>query len=317
MRFLLFFTGMICWAAPAAGQQEQQYTQFMFNKMAYNPGYAGSAESPTLTAIYRSQWLGLEGAPSTQMISYSQATLNGRIGLGGNVVRNTIGISRSVTAEFAYSFRIALKRGYLGLGLQPSVRQIRQDWSDPRLRGSQPLITDFAIPTEPKTKMVFNVGFGVFYTGNKWYAGAAVPRIVQNNIDFAEFGGILSREERHINAMGGVTFDLAQGVELTPQILLKYVNNAPLDADINLSLLLKRRLYSGVTYRAGGNTNGAGESLDLLLGVQATKNLFICLSYDVGMTSLRKFHNGSVEATARWWFSVSEGDDVIDPRYPW
>jgi type IX secretion system PorP/SprF family membrane protein len=317
MRSIALFIGIICFAFTLFGQQEQQYTQFMFNKLAYNPGYAGSFESPTLTAIYRSQWLGLEGAPSTQMISYSQATLNNRIGLGANLVRHTIGISRTVTLDAAYAYRIALKRGYLSIGLQPSMRQIRQDWTDPRLRGSQPLLTDIAIPTEPKTKVVFNLGFGLFYTGDKWFVGAAIPRIVQNNIDFAEFGGILSREERHVNAMGGVTFDLAEGVELTPQVLLKYVNNAPFDADFNLSLLLRRKFYGGFSYRLGGNTAGSGESLDLLLGVQATKNLFICASYDIGITSLRKFHNGSVEATARWWFNVPEGEEIIDPRYPW
>jgi type IX secretion system PorP/SprF family membrane protein len=317
MRSILFITGILSFTLPLFSQQEQQYTQFMFNKLAYNPGYAGSFESPTLTAVYRGQWLGLEGAPGTQMISYSQATLNNRIGLGGNLVRHTIGISRTITADVAYSYRIALKRGYLGVGLQPSMRQIRQDWTDPRLRGSQPLLTDIAIPTEPKTKVVFNLGFGLFYTGDKWYIGAAVPRIVQNNIDFAEFGGILSREERHINAMGGFSFDLAEGVELTPQVLLKYVNNTPFDADFNLSLLLKRKFYSGFTYRLGGDTNGSGESLDLLAGVQATKNLFICASYDIGLTSLRKFHNGSAEVIARWWFNVPEGEDILDPRYPW
>ncbi|MEZ4894519.1 MAG: type IX secretion system membrane protein PorP/SprF [Saprospiraceae bacterium] len=46
----------------ATAQQEQMYTQFMYNKLAYNPGSAGSFVSPTLTAVYRHQWIGLEGA---------------------------------------------------------------------------------------------------------------------------------------------------------------------------------------------------------------------------------------------------------------
>ena len=298
-------------------QQEQQYTQFMFNKLSFNPGYAGSFESPTLTAIYRNQWLGLEGSPSTQLINYSQPLLNNRLGLGLGLVRNTVGISSSLTFEGSYSYRIDMGRGILAIGLQGSARNLRQDWTDSRLRGSQPILTDNAIPLEPKSKIIANFGFGVFYTGEKWYAGVAAPRLITNNIDFAEFGSVFSREERHINAMWGMTFDLAEGVELTPQLLFKYVMNAPVDADVNVSIMVKRKFLGGISYRVGGDTSGAGESLDAMFGIQATRNLFMCLSYDIGLSSLRKYHNGSIEATGRWWFNVPEGTDVVDPLYPW
>jgi type IX secretion system PorP/SprF family membrane protein len=289
----------------------------MFNKMAYNPGYAGSFESPTLSAIYRNQWMGFEGAPQTQLLSYSQPYLNNRIGFGVNLVRNTIGISRNMTVELLYAYRIALKRGHLALGLQAGFRHLRQNWADERLVGSQPLHSDNAIPLEPKSKMVPNVGFGVFYTGFKWYFGVGAPRMIQNNIDFAEYGAVLSVEERHINAMGGVSFDLSEGLELTPQVLVKYVRHAPVDADVNLSLLVKRKFYGAMSYRTGGNHNGAGESLDAMFGIQATDNLFLCLSYDIGISKLRRYHNGSLEATARWWFNPPQGEDIVDPRYPW
>ena len=72
------------WSA-ATAQQDAQYTQFMFNKLAYNPAYAGSIESPTLTAIYRKQWIGLEGSPETQVLSYTQRMLYNRGGIGGTL----------------------------------------------------------------------------------------------------------------------------------------------------------------------------------------------------------------------------------------
>lgn len=316
------FTISLLYAFAAMGnrcfaQQEQQYTQFMFNKLAYNPGYAGSFESPTLSLIYRNQWMGLEGAPKTQLISYNQPLLNNRVGIGGNLVSNSIGITRTITVDVAYTYRIALRRGHLGIGLQASMRHFRQNWTDPRLIGSQPIPIDQAIPTEPKSKLVPNFGFGVFYNGPKWYAGIAAPRLVRNNIDFAENGGILSREAYHLNAMAGATFTLSEGVELTPQVLLKYVPNAPFDADLNLSILFQRKFYGGITYRTGGDVNGAGESLDPQLGMQVTKNLFFCLSYDITFSRLRSFTNGTVEATARWWFNPPEGEEVVNPRYPW
>ncbi|MBK8556474.1 MAG: type IX secretion system membrane protein PorP/SprF [Lewinellaceae bacterium] len=317
LRYILLAAISVLFFQRISAQQEQQYTQFMFNKLAYNPGYAGSFESPTLTAIYRNQWLGLDGAPKTQLVSFTQPLFNNRVGIGANLVRNTIGISRSLTAELDYAFRIPIGRGVLGAGLQFSLRHLRQNWTDSRLLGSQPLMTDNAIPLEPKSKIVVNAGFGLFYTGPKWYIGAAVPRLVTNNIDFAEYGDVFSREERHINGMAGVSFDLADGIEMTPQILVKYVNHAPIDADVNVSILIQRKFFSGITYRIGGNQNGAGESLDLMFGVQATRNIFLCASYDIGLSALRKYHNGSMEVTARYWLNVPEGEDIVDPRYPW
>jgi len=312
--YTLLFVLLLVWHR-AAAQQEGMYTQFMFNKMAYNPGYAGSYESEALTAIYRNQWMGLDGAPNTQILSYNQSVLRNRVGIGGNLVRHSIGISRTITLDVAYAYRIAFKRGYLGIGLQASMRHFYQNWADPRLITSQPISTDPSVPADPQSKLLPNFGFGAYYIGNKynkekWYFGIAAPRIVSNNIDFAETGEPFSREVQHLNAMGGINFDLNEDAQLTPQVLLKYAFGAPFDADINLSLLLNQKIYGGLTYRTGGDTNGAGESVDVLLGLQATEKLFFCLSYDIGMTRLRKFNNGSVEATIRWYFNPPQGSGV-------
>lgn len=311
-------TGALLLAAIAvAAQQEAMQTQFMFNKLAYNPGFAGSFVSPTLTAIYRQQWMGLDGAPNTQALSYSQPVLKNRVGFGGNLARTSIGISEALTFDVAYAYRVAIQRGFLGIGLQASMRFLQQDWTDPRLHSTSPLGNDIAIPAEPKSKLVPNFGFGLYYTGPQWYAGVSAPRLVSNNIDFAESGGVLSREVQHFFLMGGATFNLSQDFELTPQLLFKYVNHAPFDADLNLSALLKQRFYAGLTYRTGnGDTSHGGESLDAMLGMQATRNLFFCLSYDIGLTPLKQYNNGSIEATARWWFNPPEGEEIVNPNRP-
>lgn len=307
----LFCTGL-------QAQQDVLYTQFMFNKLAYNPGYAGDFDSPELVAIYRNQWMGLEGAPNTQIISYNQRILNNRVGLGGNLSRSSIGISTSLTFDVTYAYRVPFKRGMLSFGLQPSVRYLRQNWADSRIRVVDQ--NDNAIPVEPSSKYLPNMGAGIYYHGYKgWYAGLAVPRLVANNIDFSDFGVDISREVQHINAMGGITFKLSKEVSLTPQFLLRYAFNAPFDADINLmmsTMMLNKKFYLGTTYRVGGDTNGAGESVDAMLGIQATENLLMCLSYDIGLTRLRKFNNGSIEATVRWYFNppadLDEGA-IINP----
>lgn len=301
----------ILFAGIVSAQQEPQYTQFIFNKLTYNPGYAGSFVSPTLTAIYRNQWLGIDGSPKTQILTYNQHLFGENVGIGLNLVRNTIAITRSVTVEAAYSYRIRLRRGHLGIGVMPSVRSFSQNWADERLYSPTPAGTDLAIPTDSGTKWLVNMGAGFYFSNEKWFAGISLPRIFRLNIDLSEFGDEddISREVWHLNAMGGIDFDVSDDLRLTPQLMIKYVPNAPFDAELNVSALLKEKFYGGLGYRMGGDVNGLGESIDVLLGMQATKNLFFCLSYDIGLSRLQRYSNGSIEVTARWWFNPPEGNE--------
>lgn len=304
--------GLILPGREVRAQQEPQYTQFMFNKLAYNPGYAGSFVSPEITAIYRNQWMGIEGAPKTQILSFNMPVFNEHAGMGANLTHNSIGINRSTTVDMIFAWRFKTRRGHLSFGVQPSIRNFYQNWADGRLYSPTPAGTDLAIPLEPRTKWIIDLGLGLFFSNDEkgWYAGLALPRGSRSSIDFAENGATLSREAYHFNAMAGLTISASDDLKFMPQMLLKFVPNTPFEAELNVMAAVRKKIYSGVTYRAGGDVNGAGESVDVLLGVQATSKLFLCLSYDIGLTSLRKFHNGSVEATVRWWINPPEGTDV-------
>jgi type IX secretion system PorP/SprF family membrane protein len=315
---------LIVFLTSADAQQEPRMTQFMLNKLAYNPATAVT-ERPRLTAMYRNQWMGFEGAPTLQSLSFSRLSFNNRVGLGLNLVRNTVGIFRSMTAEGSFAYRVPVAYGYLSAGIQFSVRNIRQNWNDPRLVGAQQITTDNAIPGEARSATIVDGGVGFYYQTNNWYAGIAVPRLARNSIDLADVIGEkenISREVRHWNFMGGYDFQFDENFTLTPQILVKYAAGkydvgSPFDADINLSALLYQRFYGGLTYRHGGETNGFGESLAALAGMQATENIFFCLSYDITMTRLRRYSSGSIEALVRYSFGEEQIDQRDVEKRPW
>ena len=91
--FILSAIILMCFVLQSDAQQQRLYTMFMFNKLGLNPGYAGYHEHGCLTAIYRNQWLGFEGAPETQVLSFHTPLGGKRIGLGFALSRETIGIS--------------------------------------------------------------------------------------------------------------------------------------------------------------------------------------------------------------------------------
>lgn len=158
---ILLLTLPVC----AIAQQEQMYTQFALNKLPWNPGYAGSFASPTLTAIFRKQWTGIDGAPDAQTVSYHQPTYNNQLGIGGTISRQRIGISNTLTLDMVFAYKIRMKRGVLGVGMQASVRNFRQNWSDPRIYAIDQ--NDLSIPVEPGSKFMPNFGTGLYYTAYK------------------------------------------------------------------------------------------------------------------------------------------------------
>ena len=277
------------------GQQDIQYTQFMFNKLNFNPAYAGSKSSFYLSAIYRKQWIGIQRAPQSITLNAHGAVLKKRLGLGLSVSYDEIGFSNRVSIETNYAYIIRFKnKSFLSLGLRGSMyyTQIRWDQAD--------LIDNFdtAIPQSMTSAILPNFGAGVYYEAKNFYVGLSVPHIFANKGDFdiASSNGTVEPDfTQHYYFMGGFTFDLSEKVQIQQNLLLKYVVNAPLAVDINLSVVFLKRILFGLTYRAGS-------SISALVQVQATPQLGIAAAYDYSTNALREHNSGSIEVMLSYWF---------------
>ncbi len=285
-----------CWGI-ATAQQDFQYTQFMFNKMSFNPAYAGTKGDFCLSAIYRKQWFGIERAPQTATFNADGAIAKKRVGLGLSVSYDQIGFSERIGIETNYSYIIPFKdnKSFLSLGLRGGVyyRQIRWDEAD--------LIDqdDMSIPMSATSQLVPNFGAGIYYQSNRWYAGLSVPHLFVNRGDFnitASTGVIEPDFTQHYYGMGGFIFDLTDNVQMQQNLLIKYVVNAPLAVDINVSFVFVKRVLLGVTYRVG-------DSVDGLLQWYISPQLKIAAAYDFSITQLQRYNSGSIEAMVSYCFS--------------
>ncbi len=308
---------MILFFHCADAQQEQLYTQFMFNKMAFNPAYAGNEEVTCASALFREQWVGIAGAPATQLFSINAPLNNRRIGLGINLVRSTIGITEKLTLDAIYAYRIKLATGTFSIGAQASTRRFDMDFTDPRLIAIQGLSQDQAVQVANLSKNVINFGFGVYYNTNTYFIGAAIPRLSKADIDFDDdLDMVFSSEVRHLYVMGGAAFAVSENVTLKPQTLLKLAEGAPFDIDISFMTTYKEKYHTGLTYRAGGNNGGIGESLDVIFGFQLNQQLMLGFAYDYTLSDLNTYSNGSVEMMLHYCFSKRNNqEEIINPRY--
>jgi len=295
------------------GQQETQYTQFMYNKLMINPAYAGSSGSQSLSALYRNQWIGLNGAPVAQVLSFDTPLMNNRVGLGATLSRNTIGINERYTVDVGYAYRIPVGEGYLGIGLQTSLRYFSNNYSDSRLVGTRPISGDGAIPQGTQTKFIPNFGTGIYYNTKNYYVGVSIPRIILNRVTFADVLSTIGKEVPHVYLMGGGAIDLGDNLQLHPQVLVKYVPNTPLDADLNMNAVINSKFIAGFSYRMGGS--GIGESVALILGAKLTDNIDFTASYDFTLSEIRDYSSGGLEVGLRFYIKKSDGDDISNPRF--
>lgn len=303
-------------AASAQGQQEDHFTQFMHNKLAFNPAYAGSTGSTRITAMARQQWIGIDGAPEAQLLTFNSA-LNASIGIGGSLVRSSIGIMDRYTLDGHYVYRFRLGNGYFGIGVSASARLLQADFDE--LRANQPVEIDDAIPMGVQSRLTPNFGGGFYYNSKDFYAGLSTPRFLRTSIDLSDNSGEIAREEIHGYLMTGFNIRLAgDDVVLQPNFLLKYVKGSPFDADINLSFTFFQQFTAGASYRAGGNkANSIGESISALLSARVSDQFMFGLSYDFTLSDLRDYNSGSAELFLHYFIGgkTGKGADYDNPRF--
>jgi type IX secretion system PorP/SprF family membrane protein len=299
-----------------SGQQQQLYTMFMYNKLGLNPAYAGYHDHACVTGIYRNQWIGFEGAPVTQMIS-AQAPLSAqRIGIGMNLTRHEVGISESITADLIYAYRIPVGGGMMSLGAQASLRNMTVDYSNPNLKAVQNINIDPGIDLSEESKLIANFGAGVYYHTERWYAGFSSTRLMRSDIDLESNNLFISRELRHYYLMAGMHFPVNYNLDILPQFLVKYVNPAPVDFDINVSAIWKQYYTLGLTFRTGGAEDDIGESVDIMASAEILPGLLLGVSYDLTFSELKKYSNGSLEVVMRYCFGQDgRGAKFVNPRY--
>ena len=300
-------------SATALAQQEAHYTQFMHNKLAINPAYAGARNLPSLMALYRSQWAGYKGAPRSFLFSFNAPLAGDRVGFGLTVSNHKIGILESWYANMAYSYRVQIdKETNVRIALQGSLRQLSYDFNSPDLSPQQrndPSIVD----NSEGSLYRGDFGLGAYLTHKTFYFGVSVPYFLKNNIGFND-SGITAQEVPHVYVMTGVTLPLNENLKLEPSLLGKYVKGAPFDMDLNLSLIFDDRVSTGLSYRLGGDDESFAESIDLLLFYKITQELGLGMAYDFTLSEIKNYTSGSFEVLLRYDITKRAGD-IANPRF--
>lgn len=288
----------------ANAQQDPMLTQYMFNGLYLNPAYAGSHQYWSSTFTYRAQWVGADfkGAPQTIVGAVDGPIPGKNMGLGGMVYHDQLGMTAMTSATAVYSYQLKFtNESKLAFGINAGVT----NYSDIR----DPLIWDENDVQYQNNRSVYipKIGLGAYYFADKYYVGLSVPTLLAYQ-DGTAFSVDLSKASflrRHYLMTAGVVIDVNENVKFKPSFLLKYVNNAPLEGDINFSAIFKDQFWIGASYRTG-------DAVALILEYQTNAYFRVGYAYDITVSGLRTYQNGSHEIM----IGVDFGKDLIKVKTP-
>ncbi|MEM6321385.1 MAG: type IX secretion system membrane protein PorP/SprF [Bacteroidota bacterium] len=323
----LFFIGGMNWCLLRA-QQDPMFTKYMFNSQVFNPAYAASKDFLSVNILYREQWWGLtqgsggnafKYSPSTQTVTL-QSPVGNRVSLGGTLINDRIGARSSTTANFVYAYHFPFATGELSIGLQGGLINWRADWS--RLNFKDPQTDDPIYAENNPNRIVPNVGVGLYYYSDNFYAGFSIPHVIENDLrDFIpeidqNSSRNVDRYYRHYFFMTGAAIELAgKSLVFKPSLLIKNVGllsdfaanqqsiaqvGAPTEFDIDLSLFFNEVFWIGVAYRSafevaafGGESSN--DSVDIWFSFYLDNGMRIGAAYDFPLSQIRRSTAGSFE----------------------
>lgn len=283
-------------------QQDAQFTQYMYNTININPAYAGSRGVMSIFGLHRTQWVGLDGAPTTNAASVHTPINNSNVGVGLSFINDKIGPTNENTISVDVSYTIKTSESYkLSFGVKGSGNLFSldagmlnpQDPSDDHLQ-------------QVDSKFSPNVGAGVYYHGDKFYAGLSVPNFIKTT-NYSDNDFSINQQEITYYFITGYVFDVSPSLKFKPALLTKLIQGAPLQVDVSGNFLIMDKFVIGAAYRWSAAVSG-------MVGFQVTDGLFLGYGYDLETTELRNYNSGSHEFFLRYEL-FNNFDRITTPRF--
>lgn len=287
-------------------QQDAMFTHYMYNTLAINPAYAGSRDALTVSALNRSQWVGFEGAPNTQTLTMHSPFKKEHIGLGLSFISDKIGPVKTTSfyADFAYILKTG-EKSKLSFGIKGGGSLFQANLNSLGLSDQ----ADASFQNSTQTSFLPNVGFGMYYYRERFYAGISSPKLLQNSLKINNSAVVLKTEQRHFFFIIGSVFKLNDNLDLKPTAFVKVTEGAPIEADLTTTFVLRKKVLLGATYRTGDAIAG-------LVGYQFSNQFLIGYAFDwsYGLQTF-KYNRGSHEIMLRFDFMFIDKEKISSPRY--
>ena len=271
-RKILVLIVLLAVIKPVLGQQDAQFSQYMFNDLYNNPAYSGVMGVTNFTMLYRSQWTGYTGtydeggAPNSFLASFNTPILRLRSGAGFYFINDVIGNRNNVQFMGSYAYHLGVGNGKLSFGLRAGIYGQSIDIS--QYRAVQPNDPLLAYGKEYQYRP--DMGVGIYYKAEKYHASVAINHILNTEFDFGS-DSLRNALENNMVIGGGYKYELNYDIILTPSLLVK-TDFVSYSFDISVLGTYREKFWGGLSYRQS-------EAVVALLGVNLLKDKSLKLGY--------------------------------------
>jgi type IX secretion system PorP/SprF family membrane protein len=240
------------------------------------------------------------------MLAFDSPLLGDKMGVGFSMVHDVIGVSRDLQFDADYSYHLRTgETGRLALGLKAGLSVYSARLSDLTYWDGN----DEVFANDISNKLIGKFGFGAYWWNDLSYVGLSVPTLyAADDAITADVQGTLEHYfTRHYYLYAGHVFHLNEFFDLKPSGMVKMEPSAPLEADINLNVLYKEKLWLGVGYRTG-------DSFVAMTEYKVSPLLRVGYAYDLTVSELNAYSRGSHEVMLGMDLGT-EPIKVKTPRY--
>lgn len=286
-------------------QQDPQFSQYMFNPMYVNPGYAGSRGVMNGALEFRRQWVGFDGSPTTMVLAVNSPTKKGKVGLGLEIINDKIGPKTTTGAYLDYAYRIPCGKGKLSFGLGAGIMSYKVNWEAVTYKdhadGYDQLGSVSIIKPDFK--------FGIYFNNKNFFIGSSfthlnqeVYTVVHDSLTFT------AKMVPHGFTTIGRAFQLSDNLIFSPSIMVRGVSGASTtDLDLNLNFRIKEVLWLGVSFRSE-------KSIIAMAQYNITDHLKLGYSYDITLSKLATYQSGTHEIVLGFDLNLFQSQ-ILSPRY--
>ena len=297
-------------------QQRPQYSQYLLNSYLLNPALSGIENYTDVKIGYRQQWAGLLEAPRTAFVSAHWALGNEYLwanalsfetegndprsrsytqnytaspahhGIGFVAVSDKAGQLATTTFDISYAYHLQLNNQLnFSLGIAAGISRVAIDINALLLENPN----DPALNNAADVRLLPDLSLGLWLYGANFFSGLSVQQVLPQKLNFSGDNQYQKgKQVPHTFLHTGYRFYLAEDLNITPSVLVKYVPHVPLSADVNVKMGFKDRIWIGAGYRKQ-------DALNMMAGFNISHLINLSYSYDVTTSMLNQASKGSHE----------------------
>ena len=294
VRKTLLFILLLGLARGLYAQLQPLQTFYAQNSMTVNPANTGIQAKGSVYLWHRSQWLGFDGAPSTEILSFEYPLMHSSF--GANIMYDNHGpeSNTSFTGYYAFMFDLS-DMTHISLGINAGLNHYGYDASKINLKDQGEAFLE-----NNQSLTYFTAGAGITFFSDKWFVGLSSPSLVPVKINQSA-SPVQTDFMPSIYFNAGGTFPVSYNIYAQPSVLIRYNNSVPVSMETNVMLLFYDKFLFGLSYRLNA-------AYSAMIGYHLTENFKIGYAFDLDANPIRKYNNGSHEIFLKYIFETRQAN---------